>query len=560
MATTSSVGNLDSYFTNLISDLMTIERQSLTRLTDQKDTVTLQRAAYVDLKSKLDSLQSVTRSLIKSSPFYSFSLDRTTTVTQSNSDKTVLTASANSKATVGSYNVSVSQLATAQQRVSAVQTSSDLALNKTGTFYIGGTGTASASATTNATIESVSTGEVATGLTELGTGTASEAGTAYTVETQMFDGVLKFRLKDADGKAMSIAVAGASDNSLTSDWQNVTAGEYDTKRGLKITFGAAAEATTTSIDYTARGTSVTIEASDSLISIANKINAASQSEGREITASVLGNQLMLSAVNTGTKHQMIYSDNAGLGISDTDLTAAKDSIFTVDTLSFTRSGTTNLTDVIYGVTLNLNSDAEGNSAKVTVNSSTNTAKEAINSFISKFNEVQSYLEAKTAVEKVEDTYIRGTLANDTVFSELRANMFNLLISPVTTSGYTGKYQSLYEIGISIDSSLQVSITDSSKLEQALKNNFSDVEKLLEDVMGRVNDTLGRFTGSSGYLQSAVHNYDNQLKDISSDIASKNTYLAAREAYLTSQYAEMQTVLMTMSYEQQAWKSLYNASS
>ncbi len=51
-------GQLDSTYTNLIADLMAVERQPLNKLNTQKQTLAVQKGVYTDLQTKLDSLKS----------------------------------------------------------------------------------------------------------------------------------------------------------------------------------------------------------------------------------------------------------------------------------------------------------------------------------------------------------------------------------------------------------------------------------------------------------------------------------------------------------------------
>jgi flagellar capping protein FliD len=59
----NTIGQLDASFTNLISNLMVLERQPLTRLTAQRDTLNVKKGIYNDLKSKVDAMQSAIRTL-----------------------------------------------------------------------------------------------------------------------------------------------------------------------------------------------------------------------------------------------------------------------------------------------------------------------------------------------------------------------------------------------------------------------------------------------------------------------------------------------------------------
>jgi flagellar hook-associated protein 2 len=552
----TTIGRLDSYFTSLITDLMEVERQSLYRLKEQRDTTSVRRGAYEDLRSKLDEFQDLVQSLRSNDAFTVVKTGRSVSVSNTLNEAKVLTASAGSSTVPGTYDLVVSQLARAQSRDSAIQPSADLALGLDGDFWLGGTGAASASVTPDGTIAGADqTGTVAANQRELGTGT-------YSVERRDNGGVLEFRLKDVDGRAVSIRDWGRDDGSFTTGWQAVPIAtedlDYDTGRGLAISFGGAGSAGSTAIAYTAAGTKVDIDPEDSLIDIATAINEVKQPEGRDLTASVIGRQLVLTAAQTGLNHTMIYSDGAGLGFT-TDLQEAKNAIFTVNQLEFIRAGNTGLTDVIQGMTLNLAADAEGNQAALTVRKDLSGLKSAIESFVAKFNSIQAYLESKTAITSTGTgqniTYLRGTLSGDSVFNDLRTELFSRFTALQSNEGI---YSSLRAIGVTVDSSLKATI-DNDQLQAALDTHFGDVTSLLDAAMSSFDTLLARFTGnSSGYLDRALQSFDTEVANLDEEIKGENTRLEEKEQSLALQFASMQAQLINMSYMQQMWSGIYGS--
>jgi flagellar capping protein FliD len=564
MVDVSSTTTLSSYFTNLVSNLMAIERQPLTRMTQQRDALNVQRGVYLDLRSQLSDLKQQVQALRSSSPFFTLKSGRSVTVTEpSVNGATVLSASASASAVVGDYRIQVSQLARAEQWVSAEQAATDRPLGKRGVFYRGGTGVAAASLPSSSPIvASVNVGGVGSGLRELGSGSQAE-GTAYVLEVRQGDSGFEFRLRAADGGVVAIYDKAKADGSLTSDWQVLSPGEvYDTHRGLVITFGESPEAGTVAIDYQAAGVAVNVVESDTLEDVVNKINAVIQPEGRDVVASMVGTHLVLTARQTGVVHRMLYQYVAEVGGDwgetvppEPEAWQARDAQFTVNGIPFTRARNTNLTDVIYGVSLQLAADAEGKSATLRVTADFGQARSAVEAFASKFNAVMAYLEDKMAITKQGDTYTRGALANDTVFSELR---FRLLSAVMQRYEGTGLYNSLSEVGLTLNESLRLSLTDVARFESALRENPQAVEAIFDAVMNVVDNELERFIGGSGYLTQSVGLLDRQMTDLGSDIARFQSYLSDREAMLTQQYAQIQAQLISLSYAQQTWASIYGS--
>ena len=135
--TISSTGNLSSYFTSLITNIITVESQPLTRAQTARDKVNVRRNLFTQVNTKLSDLQSSVRGLISSQASYAFSSGRTSKVTAP-TGSTVLTASAGTSAAVGRYAVSVTTLAHAHRVHGDSQTAANTALNYGGSFTLNG--------------------------------------------------------------------------------------------------------------------------------------------------------------------------------------------------------------------------------------------------------------------------------------------------------------------------------------------------------------------------------------------------------------------------------------
>lgn len=582
----ATVNRLNSFFTNLITDLMAIERQPLSRLEKQRDSLNLRSRAYSEAKGKLSALQGAVKALLSSSFSSALTAGRAASISDVPSGYKVLSASVSSSAMAGVYTISVSQLASAHRVRSSQQTYADQALGLSGTFLLGGEAARSATlvAAIANTLTQAASAAPASGQTELGSG-------SYYVET-CYDvsAGWQFRLVDADGNAVNIRL-GDSDN-YTSAWQAIPAGGdlYDSGRGLTLTFGAdsgsyqaaSRGAGAAQVDYLAQGATITVAATDSLNDIAAKINVARYAEGMGVTATVVDRQLVLAAATSGSVHRILASDVSGsvlssLGILGVDggegdngsadgfrytLEEGRNAVFTVNGLQVSRSRNSGLSDVISGVTLDLAADAQGRSATLTISQDWSGALAAIDEFVTQFNATLLYLEEKTAVTRLANgdavTYVRGSLAEDNVFSELR---LNLLSTTMGEHANAGVYRSLRQIGLQINDNLRLSISDRQALQTALSEHYEDVVALMDQVMGDLNTTLGHFTGvsgESGYLDTTVKLVADQISEVNREIGEINLRLAEREQYLAEQYGAMQAQLLSLAYYQELWAGIYGS--
>lgn len=610
----TTITGLSSTFQTLIESSMEYERTlRLERLQTQQSTLTTQKSLYSSLQSRFSELQNLTQALVSKDGSYAIKAGRTATVNPYG-DKAVVSASITSSSVAGEYSIAVNHLATSHQVRGTKQTSTSTALGLTGEFTVGGRRASQGpevvetsrdanviSAAFSTVSDADAAGAIDTGKKQLGSGD-------YRVEVRKEGSTWQFRLVDEDsGKAVSIR-DGSDTETHTSDWQDITAGEYDTGRGLKITFADPAtftddmEGVAGELTYNAQGEKISIDSTDSLNEIASKINSATFAEGNEIVASVIDQRLVLTSKNTG--RTMVASEEGtnnvlrSLGILDSsgsgpfetfvaaNETVAQTAQFSVNGIQMSRKSNSGLTNVISGMTLSLSGahdDWTTESDKLTISENMDSATSSIQSFLDKFNDMLLFLEENTGVTQIaEGQYTRGGLADDTIYSSLRSQLFTLFTAEMDTTyqrasqpnGSTGDtitlgiYNSLRDIGITLDDNLSASISDEDALADALTNHRDEVETLFNAVMGSIDDALGRFTGTWGdygnrttsYINSSVQNISNQINEVNSSISDEEARLDSKEASLIQQYAELQTQLLNLQYMQQTWSSIYGTSS
>jgi len=324
--------------------------------------------------------------------------------------------------------------------------------------------------------------------------------------------------------------------------------------------------------FTLNGQNFTVSTGQSLNDIVTMINGGTYTVGQEVLASVVDNRLVVQSKNSGgtpgaaiTASGDVLKHTGGLGMLEDDGTtwrnysAAEDenrtAQFKINGTSVERNSNTNLTDVLSGVTLNLAADAAGKSTILTVANDTSTAKNAINSFISEYNTLLTYIKDRTAVVKNDDgTFTRGSLSGDSIFRGLRLDLAGGLFTDITNSG---SLLNLSQIGLGTDSSGNLAVTDATKLDSALTSNSSDVKNLLDGAMLKYDNKVAMFTGDTGYVKQSMNTADTQLSTIKLRSDSMTTRLNKRRSQLIDQYTQYQTLLNNMVNQQSYLKALFS---
>jgi flagellar capping protein FliD len=537
----AQIRKLAPTFQTAISTTIDAESAPLKKAQAQKEAMEVRRAVYTDMKSNFDSLQNAVQALISTQTSYGLKLTPKSSVNPAVTGTTVFSAIASDSAPSGEYDITVGALAKAHSVASAAESSADVALGKSGIFYLGGDGANSSvsgfvggTSVTNAE----ASGSVADGQRELGGG-------AYSVQVRDYDGNRQFRLVNADGTAVSIR--NGSSSTYTDSWQTMRSGAFDTGRGLKLDLSTSGATGSSALNYTAKGVKLTISATDTLRTIASAINLASQPDGRDFKASIVANKLVLTGAQTGLNHGLLFTDGAGLGLTD-ELQAAQDAEFTVNGMTVSRASNSNLTDVIEGITLNLAADAKDKTAHLSVTSNSDKAATAFDTLVTKFNAALTHLTQKMAItsktEGTSTTYTRNALTNDAVFGNLRGDIYSRMGRSYSNSG---SFKSLSEIGLSLDKDMKLTF-DKAKFSAALKDHSTDVTALLDTAMGQFDTVLSGYTGTSGELSRSMKSIDDQKKTYDKRIERYTDSLTMRKQALFNTYLDMQTQLVEMNYQ------------
>ena len=540
----ASLRNLAPSFQTAIKSIIEAESTPLKQVQAQKDKLDVRRGVYTDIKSNFDALQSAVQALITTQASFGLKLSAKASITPSTAGSMILATTITNESTPSAdYDFSVTKLAKAHSRATDAVASPDIALNKSGTFWMGGTGTAALQTETapgvygafvaTTSVTAATTTSVASGQHGLGEG-------SYSLQVRDLSGVRQFRLVNADGTAVSIHKTDGSAG-YTTEWQKMVDGGYDTGRGQSLVLSPLGSLETTTFHYTAKGTSITITNTDTQRTIMNAINSALQPEGHDFRASIVANQMVLTSNQTGEKHAMIYTDGASLGFN-TLLQDAQNAQFKVNGMDISRARNTGLLDIVEGTTINLSADAEGKSARLSISAGAEKASALMSTMVSKFNAALVHLKDKLAstssTEGNKTTYTRGPLTGDTIFSGLRMDIFYRMSRSYSNSG---SFKRLEEIGLSFDKDMKLTF-DGAKFTEAFKSNTSDVSALLDAGMDEINSLLARYTGSSGYLSKSLTSIDNQRKDYDQRITKYNESLTTRKQALYKQYLEYQSQL------------------
>lgn len=411
--------NLD--VNSIVSQLMQVESQPLTKLAKKEASYQAQLSAYGSIKGALSSFQGAVQGLSDVSKFRSFSA--------TSSDSTVASVSSSSIASPGSYAVNVSKLAQSQKLVAAGQASTTAAI---------GSG---ASTTLTFDFGSISGGTFTAYNPAAGTG-GSYSGSSFT----------------SNGAGVKTVSIDASNNSLS---------------GIRDAINTAKIGVTASI-----------------------VNDGGTSPYR----------LVLSTDSVGNSNSIKISVNGDAGISSLlahdpaatqnlkETITAQNTEMTVNGVFVSKAGTS-VSDVIQGVTLNALALGATN---VSVARDTASIVSAVNGFVNAYNAVNKTLSDLSAYDA--STKQGAILQGDSTVRSIQARLRGVLNSPLSGGG---AFSNLSQVGVSFQKGGTLAV-DSTKLQSAIDNNFSDIAGVFTATGKSTADSLVSFVSSTSSTKPGAY--------------------------------------------------------
>ena len=301
---------------------------------------------------------------------------------------------------------------------------------------------------------------------------------------------------------------------------------------------------------------VTIDGTDDLSAIRDKINAESSNFG--VTANIInggasGSFLVFDSQITGESNALtvVTSDTSLNAISANNSVAriAQDAKITIDadpdaipaiTGTIVSSSTNEFKNVIEDVTITAKSvTPAGSSALLSITQDTENGKTLIDEFIAGYNELVNQLTGLGAPKQ-------GRLAFDPNVRQVKRDLADIAIQAV--GGLSGSLSSLADIGLELNSNgeLEKSTfnfsnggTGQERLDNALDNDLSDVGELFAasgGIASQLTAMVESYIDSDGVLTQREKTLTERVADIEIEYETLEARLRSYEATLRKQFS------------------------
>jgi flagellar hook-associated protein 2 len=287
---------------------------------------------------------------------------------------------------------------------------------------------------------------------------------------------------------------------------------------------------------------VNIEATDSLTSIAGKINAL----GSRVSASVIytGDKyhLQVRGLDTGEANAITFTSGDPLGLSVTNNTkqTATDAEIEIDKIKVKRP-TNQIQSAIPGVTMAL-TNTTSEAVTVAVENDPAGLKTKLNDFISAYNGVVNKIHADAGFgsTKASNPVLRG----DSTLRMITGRLSSAITGGVGTDGK----DTLAAIGVKLNSDGTLKL-DETKLNAALEADPAKVLKTIagndttSGVMDVMRDLVAGFTATgTGVIGNKSEALNNRAKALDKRVQNEQTRIDRQAELLRKQFTLMDTTV------------------
>ena len=314
-------------------------------------------------------------------------------------------------------------------------------------------------------------------------------------------------------------------------------------------------------DISINGTTITVDADETLSSLNNKINEA----GAGVSSTIIDGNLVLESSETGADNTISLTDNGNnlldnLGINgdftdinnDSVLQVAQDAEVEINGIKNITSSDNTFSEAVKGVTFNVN---ETDSATISISQDTKKATSAVQEFVDQYNSIMDFVDTKLDYDPEEDK--AGALQGDSTLMRLQMRLRSMVTDRVKEAD---SYNQLTSVGVEVDRDGVMSF-DSGKLTEALTDSPEKVTNLFnaeqdEDGFDGVATRMDQYVNqllqsNTGTIPRKIDFFNTRMDNIDEDIEDQERRLESTRERYREQFTAMEEAMSQMQ-QQQSW--------
>ncbi|QOR39206.1 flagellar filament capping protein FliD [Billgrantia diversa] len=295
---------------------------------------------------------------------------------------------------------------------------------------------------------------------------------------------------------------------------------------------------------------VALEAGSTLEGMRDAINA---DEAAGVDASIIndgtGYRLVLSSRETGADAGitgMTFTGlSAGVTLGEDAATArtGKDASLTINGIAIT-SATNTVEEAIQGVTLSLTPEAEGNTLSLTVSRDDGSVKDAVNKWVSAYNELQS------TIGRMIKPGVDGTSSGELIGDRTVRTLESRMVQDLTSSVPGGDFSLLSDLGVSLNKEGKLEV-DEAALDAAITDSPAAVSAFFAGdseeagMAGQFSGTLKQILDDNGMLGNAIEGAESRVESLNERFTRMEASVERTIERYRQQFSQLDTMIAQM---------------
>lgn len=311
---------------------------------------------------------------------------------------------------------------------------------------------------------------------------------------------------------------------------------------------------------------IEVSVTDTLTTIADKINAGKKESGVEAT--IIDKRLVLTNLETGKTDIAINNIEGtiveelglevGTGENQAKITEGKNALFTVNGVDVERESNS-VNDVIQYTTINLTKEhGVGQSDTLVVTEDSSKIAEALKGFIGQYNSTMTFINDKLSAGTPGTEGSRGALASDGSLMRLQSALRSMVSSSIANGNTDIKNMS--QLGITTADKFGQLVFDESKLTERLKEGSDQIKNFFSSTgtgdsnigfVPKLNSYIDSFSSSTGMIKGKTDGFERTLKEIGKQVETFNARMEKKEKYYIAMFSRLDTAMM-QAESQMSW--------
>jgi flagellar hook-associated protein 2 len=283
---------------------------------------------------------------------------------------------------------------------------------------------------------------------------------------------------------------------------------------------------------------ISYSSTDTLATIASKINDANAGATASVLFDGKNYRLMLASTQTGKANAPTFTET-GDGLGMAAQVDAQDAMVTIDGVKDITRSSNVIDDAISGITLTLNSkqaDTDPDTA-VTVSQDNTALTSKLSAFVSAYNQINASLH-------VQLDYNGQTKGTNTLFGDSTLRQLQNALGGVMSGAYGGN--AIDSLGLVRDKSGNLTL-DTSKLNTALAANPSALSDLF--ISGGLSSAVSKlsttYSGAGGMFSAKSDSLTSRFTTLQKQADQINIRADALKTTLQNQFNSLETMMQTL---------------